>query len=144
MLVIDANVAVGACAGPNGFQAIGAPSEDLAAPPLMWSEARATLRLKNWTGEITTETANTMLKRLQDAPVEKRDPAQLGSEAWNIAVEFGWGRTYDAEYLALAKILGCRLVTIDGRLYRGAARLGIVITPDELKPKPDPPADEEP
>jgi predicted nucleic acid-binding protein len=143
MLAIDANIAVRACGRYNGFTE-GLFDETLVAPPLMWSEARATLRLKNWTGEITTETANTMLKRLGDAPVEKRDPAQLGSEAWNIAVEFGWGRTYDAEYIALAKILGCRLVTIDGRLYRGAARLGIVITPDELKPTPNPPADKEP
>jgi predicted nucleic acid-binding protein len=50
----------------------------------------------------------------------------------NIAVELGWGRTYDAEYVALAKILRCRLVTLDMRLRRGADRLGFVITPDEL------------
>jgi predicted nucleic acid-binding protein len=130
MLVIDANVAVRACGRADGFAELS--GEPLAAPPLMWSEARATLRLKHWTGEITTETANTVLGRLADAPVEKRDPARLGSEAWNIAVEFGLGRTYDAEYVALAKILGCRLVTIDGRLRRGADRLGFVVTPEEL------------
>lgn len=28
-------------------------------------------------------------------------------EAWRIAQQFGWAKTYDAEYLALAKILGC-------------------------------------
>ena len=77
--------------------------------------------------------ANTMIKRLDDAPVEKRDPPALGAEAWNIAVEFGWGRTYDAEYVALAKILSCRLITIDGRLWRGTKRLGFVITPEELR-----------
>jgi hypothetical protein len=32
----------------------------------------------------------------------------------------------DAQYVALASILGCRLVTLDGRLRRGAARLGFV------------------
>jgi predicted nucleic acid-binding protein len=40
--------------------------------------------------------------------------------------------------VALAKILGCSLVTIDMRLWRGAKRLGLVITPTEVKPKPDP------
>ncbi|NLT07427.1 MAG: hypothetical protein GXY03_14120 [Solirubrobacterales bacterium] len=29
-------------------------------------------------------------------------------------------------------ILDCRLVTVDGRLRRGADRLGLVVTPDEL------------
>ena len=35
--------------------------------------------------------------------------------------------------VALAKILSCRLITIDGRLWRGTKRLGFVITPEELK-----------
>jgi hypothetical protein len=38
----------------------------------------------------------------------------------------------DAEYLALAHLLDCRLVTLDARLRRGAARLGFVVTPLEL------------
>lgn len=37
-----------------------------------------------------------------------------------------------ANYVALARILGCRLVTLDTRLGRGAARLGFVIGPTEL------------
>jgi predicted nucleic acid-binding protein len=39
---------------------------------------------------------------------------------------------YDAEYVALAQILGCRLVTLDGPLRRGADRLGFVVSPAEL------------
>jgi predicted nucleic acid-binding protein len=44
----------------------------------------------------------------------------------------GWAKTYDAEYLALARLLGCRVVTLDLRLRRGADRLGLVVTPGEL------------
>jgi len=131
-LVIDANVAIGACAQPDGFQAIGGPDAELVAPALMWSEARSILRMKSWTGEITVERAVILLERLEGAPVKKLEPPELGREAWKIAEEFGWGRTYDAEYVALAKILGCRLATLDGRLHRGAKRLGFVVTPDEL------------
>lgn len=40
--------------------------------------------------------------------------------------------TYDAEYVALADLSGCRLVTLDGRLRRAADSLGFVIGPDEL------------
>jgi hypothetical protein len=36
MLVLDANVAVAACAEPEGFADLG--ESELVAPPLMWSE----------------------------------------------------------------------------------------------------------
>jgi predicted nucleic acid-binding protein len=49
-----------------------------------------------------------------------------------VAEEFGWAKTYDAEYVALAKAEGCRLVTLDSRLRRGTDRLGFVVTPAEL------------
>lgn len=34
--------------------------------------------------------------------------------------------------VALAALLRCRLVTVDGRLRRGADRLGFVVGPTEL------------
>jgi predicted nucleic acid-binding protein len=130
MLVVDANIALEACGTENGFRTLG---DDLAGPPLMWSEARANLHLALFNGDITAEEAATMHKRLNDCPVKRKDPPELGDQAWEIAEQFGWGRTYDAEYVALAKILGCRLVTLDARLRRGADRLGYVIGPEELK-----------
>jgi predicted nucleic acid-binding protein len=44
----------------------------------------------------------------------------------------GWAKTYDAEYVALARLLGARVVTLDARLRRGADRLGLVVLPEEL------------
>jgi predicted nucleic acid-binding protein len=64
-------------------------------------------------------------------PVQRIDPRELGKRMGARRAP-GWGRTYDAEYVALAQILGCRVVTIDARLRRGAAQLGIVIGLDEL------------
>jgi predicted nucleic acid-binding protein len=49
-----------------------------------------------------------------------------------VAEEFGWAKTYDANYVALARMLRCRLVTLDARRRRGTARLGYVIGPTEL------------
>jgi predicted nucleic acid-binding protein len=130
MLVIDANVARAACGGEgDGFAVLG---DDLVSVPLMWSEARASLHLALVKGEIERSDGQIIHDRLENCPVDRVDPPELGREAWRLADEFGWGRTYDAEYVALAKLLGCRLVTLDTRLRRGTDRLGIVITPAEL------------
>ena len=130
MLVIDANVAIAACGGEgDGFAAL---NDELVSVPLMWSEARASLHLKLAKGDIGREDAEILHKRLETCPVRRVDPPELGPETWRIAEEFGWGRTYDAEYVALANVLSCRLVTLDARLRRGADRLGFVVTPTEL------------
>ncbi|MCW2995875.1 MAG: hypothetical protein JWQ18_3370 [Conexibacter sp.] len=41
-------------------------------------------------------------------------------------------KTYDANYVALARLQDCRVVTLDARLRRGTSRLGIVVGPAEL------------
>jgi predicted nucleic acid-binding protein len=129
LIVIDANVAVAACAKPNGFEELG---DELVGPPLLWSEGRSTLHLRGTKGEVEAKRARLLHKRLTTAPIQRLDPPDLGVMTWMIADELGWGRTYDAEYVALAKLLNCRLVTLDTRLRRGAERLGFVITPSEL------------
>ena len=60
-------------------------------------------------------------------------PRELSRRAWSLATEMEWAKTYDAEYLALAELMDCRLVTLDARLHRGTARLGYVISPAEFK-----------
>lgn len=130
MLVIDANVARAACGGEgDGFAVLG---DKLASVPLMWSEARASLHLALSKGEIGREDGEIIHGRLESCPVDRVDPPELGRETWKLAEEFGWGRTYDAEYIALARLLECRLVTLDARLRRGTDRLGFVVTPAEL------------
>jgi len=39
------------------------------------------------------------------------EPEALQNESWALADEMGWAKTYDANYVALARVLDCRLVT---------------------------------
>jgi predicted nucleic acid-binding protein len=130
VLVLDANVVIPACTVDGGFGLFG--RQRLVAPPLMFSEARSSLHEAVWRGELDPEQGILALRRLEGSPVKAEDHPELGTEAWRIADEFGFAKTYDAEYLALAGLLGCRLVTLDGRLRRATDRLGFVVGPTEL------------
>lgn len=130
MLVLDASVVLRAVQFRRAFAVFG--GEQLFAPPHMWSEVRSALHEAVWRGEVSSEQGGVARQALEEAPIRMRTHRRLGEEAWRIADEFGWAKTYDAEYLALAVLLGCRLVTMDGRLRRGADRLGFVVTPNEL------------
>ena len=126
--MVDAAVAVNASYGGLG----PLRSEELFAPPLMWAEARSAIHQAVWRGEVAPEEGLKLLAALHGLPVRSRNPARLGETAWRLADELGWAKTYDAEYLALAQLLGCRTVTVDFRLRRGADRLGLVVLPSEL------------
>ena len=130
MLALDASVVVVACLREEGFDDFG--NQPLVAPPLMWSETRSALHELLWRGEIVPDDAASARAKLEASPVEQNDHERLGEEAWRIADELGWAKTYDAEYVALAQLLDCRLVTLDGRLRRAADSLGFVISPGEL------------
>lgn len=56
------------------------------------------------------------------APVQRHEPDELAREAWKVADELGWAKTYDANYVALARLLSCKLVTLDARMRRGTRR----------------------
>lgn len=47
----------------------------------------------------------------------------LQQQAWKVAEQLGWERTYDAEYVALAQLQADALVTSDRELARAVAAL---------------------
>jgi predicted nucleic acid-binding protein len=130
VLVVDASLMVAWATGAHDLG--GLAPDERCAPTLMWSEARSVLHERMWRGDIPAEHAQRARARIEQAPVEPKAHPDLADEAWRIAEELGWAKTYDAEYVALASLLGCRLVTVDGRLRRGADRLGFVVGPTEL------------
>lgn len=130
-LVVDASVAVAASYSPDGYREFG--SERLIAPPLLWYETHSVLHEMVWRGELAAETGGLMRERIARAPIAARSPKRLAAEAWSIAEELGWAKTYDAHYVALARIARCKLVTLDARLHRRVRGLGLVVAPAELR-----------
>ncbi|MDQ2826023.1 MAG: type II toxin-antitoxin system VapC family toxin [Actinomycetota bacterium] len=132
MLVIDASAALYLLASEDGLE----PLADLAltAPALMWSEVTSVLNEMRWRGDLSVPLADATFKRLLASPIDRYASDELYAEAREIARRLGWAKTYDAEYVALARMLDVRLVTRDERLRRGAGRLITVVGPDELVP----------
>ena len=139
MLAVDASLVVELSLDridQHASEALG--DEELVAPSLLWSEVTSVLHELAFRAEISRKLTGWALERFLTGEIEvdERRPEELTMAAWQLADELGWAKTYDAEYVALAKILGCRLVTLDMRLWRGTKHLGFVVTPEELKPKP--------
>ena len=94
---------------------------EVVAPPLLWSEATASIRQRVYRSELTPALAQRMLQGLAEGRIRRVVRDDLYAEAYAIADRLGWAKTYDAEYVALARLLGCPLLTADARLARGAA-----------------------
>lgn len=75
-----------------------------------------------------------MFDRLLGSPIDRHVSGELYRDTRELARQLGWAKTYDAEYVALAKKLGVDLMSRDARLRRGAGRLINVLSPDEVVP----------
>ncbi len=105
---------------------------ELLAPPLMWSETCSAVHEAVWRREIDDAEAEAVLRALGELGIRRRNPARLHAEAYRLATELGWAKTYDAEFLALARLEDAQVLTADGRLRHGADRTGLVLDPSEL------------
>jgi predicted nucleic acid-binding protein len=131
-LVLDASVAIRILDSGSQLGPID-EGEVLVGPPLLFSEVPSALRQSVWRGVRSVDETLPLLRELNsERLVERRGHPGLIEAAWEIAERLGWAKTYDAEYVALASLLECRLLTLDSRLRRGADPLGFVVTPAEL------------
>jgi len=131
-LVIDASAALYLLASQEGIEPFA--TFDLVSPALLWSEVTSVLNEMRWRGELSPDLAQTAFDRLLASPIDRRTDDGLYRDAREVARTLGWAKTYDAEYVALARTLHVDLMSRDARLRRGAERLIRVITPDGLVP----------
>jgi predicted nucleic acid-binding protein len=125
--VIDASAAVQLASSRSGFVLVS--HLELIAPPLFWSEAMSALHQGAFRGALDAKSARRSLDVVLGAPIGRREPRRLRARAWEIADELGWAKTYDAEYVALAELNDCPLLTTDARLARSAGAYVRLITP---------------
>lgn len=118
-VVLDASAAINASI-TDGWGALN--SWDLTAPTLLWSESAAGIRQLAYRGELLADEERLALERLLAAPVAAVASSDLVREAIDLAKELGWAKTYDAEYIVLARRLGIALLTRDERLATTAGR----------------------
>lgn len=86
-----------------------------AAPDLLNAEVAHALRRLEAAGLVPSERAAAAIARLADAPVQRLRTSHLTTAIWSLRHNL---TAYDATYVALARELGCPLVTTDARLTR--------------------------
>ena len=129
-VVVDSSVVLPACVA-GGLRFRG--EWEWWAPALIHSEVLSALHEAVWRRQLTTAEATAARSVFAALPMRFEDSWRLADEAWRLADELGLAKTYDAEFVALARMRGGLLVTADARLRRGADRLGFVVDPVELE-----------
>lgn len=129
--VIDANAAVNAALVADAFA--GWQGIRLVAPTLLWSEAASSVSQLRWRGEISNEQADATIARLLAAPITSVPSRDLIADAILFARELGWAKSYDAEYVVLARRLDIPLLTVDARLAASVRRHVRALSPSEIR-----------
>ncbi|CAN5311992.1 hypothetical protein BH24ACT7_BH24ACT7_23480 [soil metagenome] len=130
LIVLDSSAALRASMSSRARHDL--MSHELIGPPLLWSEVYSAVHEASWRRELDAPGVTAALGGFARLGVRRRSPARLHHVAFDLAGELGWAKTYDAEFLALARIERGVVLTTDARLRRGADRTGLVIEPSEL------------
>jgi predicted nucleic acid-binding protein len=89
---------------------------ELVTAPLFFAEVTSVLREHVYHGLLGVDEGEQAFATFLAMPVRSVSPATLQARAWSLAKKHNRPRAYDAQYLAVAAILGCDLWTGDRRL----------------------------
>jgi len=109
------------------------PDRELYAPTLWRSETLSALYESVRRGELAVEAARERLAYVNGLKIRLLGDAVLRRRAWEIAEQLELDATYRAEYVALALLQKCTLVSMDRRWLRRVAKLVPTATIDVLQ-----------
>lgn len=121
-ICIDASVVVQLLASPDGrtVQAYWKlwlqEGRSLIAPSLLFYEVTNAFHQYRRGGYLSSEAVNQALGVAMNLPIKVMDARDLHRLALAVSEEHGLPATYDAHYLALAKLNGAQFWTLDKRL----------------------------
>lgn len=98
----------------------------LLAPTLLRSQLLAQLYRLVGEGKMTKREADQQLTYVRGLRIRLLGDRVLQQVAWQVADQLGWPDTLDAEYLALTKLQGDALVTLNADIRAAAADLVVV------------------
>ena len=117
MIVLDASSVVELLLrtdlGDVVAERIATPSESLHVPHLLDIEVLHALRRYSLNGQLSPDRAADAVRDLMDLDLTRYSHDVLVPRIWELRVN---ATAYDAAYIALAEVLGARLVTCDVRL----------------------------
>ncbi|MGH3672803.1 MAG: type II toxin-antitoxin system VapC family toxin [Pseudonocardiaceae bacterium] len=139
MAIVDASVVVEfiapdadpASATQQLFDCWAQIGAELHAPSMLQLEVMNALltgvRRQRWDGQAADAAASLVAT----FPMTLHDDGRDRHRAWELARRYDNHPAYDMLYVALAERLGEPLVTVDDKLHRRLAHLGLVLAPDE-------------
>ena len=105
---------------------------DLYAPTLWRSQTLSAVYEAVRRGELTDGAAREQLAYINGLKIRLLGDAMLRRRAWVVAEQLGMATTYDAEYIALAQLQKCTLVSTDKALLERVGDLVPTATVDAL------------
>jgi len=126
VIVVDASAALSALLNAGPARSALA-SEQLHAPHLIDSEVASGLRREVAAQRLDADAGWTALDTLRRLGMTRYPVFALLDRVWELRENLS---AYDASYVALAELLGCSLMTADGRLGRAPGpRCPITVVP---------------
>ena len=115
-----------------GREAVIREELQLLAPTLLRSQLLSLLYQAHSRGEMTAKDARRQLDYVRGLRIRLLGDRALQSVAWKVAEQLGWPDTLDAEYVALTRLQGDALVTLDRKLAESVKGLVTVASVDAL------------